>query len=650
MYLFEPPKELAENSNVYNYIKEHGYKDYNDFVKFSINNIKEFWEEVAKTLDITFFDNYDKVYDDSKGIEWTTWFINGKTNITYNCIDKHVKNKKGNKIAFIWHSEDGSIKSLTYNELYEETCKLAGFFKEIGIQKGDVIATYMPMLPETIITLFAAFRIGAIFAPIFSGFAPFAISERLKDSKPKLLVTCNAYYRKGKIVKIIEQANEAIKITGTNIIKIIVERIKNLNFEISEQDFLYSEIINKSKKFCDVQEMCSEDPALLLYTSGTTGKPKGAVISQMGAMIQPGKEHYFNLDMKEDSRMLWISDIGWMMGPWQIIGSQLLGSSHVIIEGAIDYPSNDRIWKIIEQDKVTNLGFAATVARILKSYGIENVKKYNLDSLKYFGNTGEPIDSDTWLWLVRDVGENKRPMINLSGGTEIFGCFLLPSPIVKLKPSTLWGPGLGMDVDVFDDDGNSVRDKIGYLVCKKPAPSMTRGFWKDPERYLSTYWSRFKNVWFHGDLAYVDPDGYWFILGRADDTIKVAGKRIGPAEIESIINKHKGVAESACIGVPSELKGEEIVCFVALKPNFYPSKEIENEINRLIEKEMGKAFLPKKIVFVKELPKNRAGKILRRIIRNVLEDKRIEDVSIIENPDSLDEIRIKKDEIIKDLV
>jgi Acyl-coenzyme A synthetases/AMP-(fatty) acid ligases len=249
MYLFEPPKELAENSNVYNYIKEHGYKDYNDFVKFSINNIKEFWEEVAKTLDITFFDNYDKVYDDSKGIEWTTWFINGKTNITYNCIDKHVKNKKGNKIAFIWHSEDGSIKSLTYNELYEETCKLAGFFKEIGIQKGDVIATYMPMLPETIITLFAAFRIGAIFAPIFSGFAPFAISERLKDSKPKLLVTCNAYYRKGKIVKIIEQANEAIKITGTNIIKIIVERIKNLNFEISEQDFLYSEIINKSKNF-----------------------------------------------------------------------------------------------------------------------------------------------------------------------------------------------------------------------------------------------------------------------------------------------------------------------------------------------------------------------------------------------------------------
>jgi len=650
MYLFEPPKELAENSNVYNYIKEHGYKDYNDFVKFSINNIKEFWEEVAKTLDITFFDNYDKVYDDSKGIEWTTWFINGKTNITYNCIDKHVKNKKGNKIAFIWHGEDGSIESLTYNELYEETCKLAGFFKEIGIQKGDVIATYMPMLPETIITLFAAFRIGAIFAPIFSGFAPFAISERLKDSKPKLLVTCNAYYRKGKIVKIIEQANEAIKITGTNIIKIIVERIKNLNFEISEQDFLYSEIINKSKKFCDVQEMGSEDPALLLYTSGTTGKPKGAVISQMGAMIQPGKEHYFNLDMKEDSRMLWISDIGWMMGPWQIIGSQLLGSSHVIIEGAIDYPSNDRIWKIIEQDKVTNLGFAATVARILKSYGIENVKKYNLDSLKYFGNTGEPIDSDTWLWLVRDVGENKRPMINLSGGTEIFGCFLLPSPIVKLKPSTLWGPGLGMDVDVFDDDGNSIRDKIGYLVCKKPAPSMTRGFWKDPERYLSTYWSRFKNVWFHGDLAYVDPDGYWFILGRADDTIKVAGKRIGPAEIESIINKHKGVAESACIGVPSELKGEEIVCFVALKPNFYPSKEIENEINRLIEKEMGKAFLPKKIVFVKELPKNRAGKILRRIIRNVLEDKRIEDVSIIENPDSLDEIRIKKDEIIKDLV
>jgi acetyl-CoA synthetase len=646
MYIFQPPKELAENSNVHNHMIKKGFRSYKELVNYSTEKIESFWKETLEILDIELFKNYSKILDTSKGIEWSKWFVDATTNITFNCIDKHIKAGKGSKIAFVWHGENGEKKAYTYYELYEEVNRLAGFLKETGIKKGDIVAAYMPMLPETIVTMFATFKIGGIFAPIFSGFAPFAVSERIKDAQPKILVTCNGYYRKGRIIKLIDQANEALKISNSDSKKIIVERIKNLDYEIGKDDLLYSKIIKDASKYYGCEELSTEDPAMLLYTSGTTGKPKAAVIPQIGAMIQPGKEHFFNLDMKEDSRMLWITDIGWMMGPWQIIGSQLLCSSHVIFEGAIDYPSNDRIWKIIEEDKVTNFGFAATVARILKSYGLEPIKNHNIESLKYFGNTGEPIDPDTWMWIVKDVGEEKRPMINLSGGTELFGCFLLPSPVVSLKPSTLWGPGLGMDVDVFDDEGKSVREKIGYLVCKKPFPSMTRGFWKDPERYIASYWSRFKGVWYHGDLAYIDADGYWFILGRADDTIKVAGKRIGPAEIEAIINKHRSVAESACIGIPDKIKGEEIVSFVALKPGNFPSESIEKEILVLVEKELGKAFVPKKIIFVKELPRNRAGKILRRLIRDLIYEREIKDVSIVENPESLEEIKSKKNAIV----
>jgi len=633
-YIWKPTRQIIEEANVTRYLEEKKFRNYKEFVKFSKEEIRKFWPEIIEYLNIEFFENYREVLDLTLGIEWARWFVGGKINVTYNALDRH----KSDKLAFIWYGENGETKEFTYSELRDKVARLANFFKENGVKKGDVIACYMPMLPETVITLFASLKIGAIFAPIFSGFSPFAVAQRLKDAEPKFLVTCDGYYRKGKEIDLKSSADEALKLSEKEIRTLIVRRLKK-EIEIKENKEELFENALKNNRLEQCEETEAEDPALLLYTSGTTGKPKGAVISHIGAIIQPTKEIFFNMDLKEDGKLLWVSDIGWMMGPWQIIGSQVLHASHVIFEGAIDYPEQDRLWKIIEKTKVTAFGFAATVARILKRYGSNIAKSHDLSSIRTFGNTGEPIDPDTWLWIMKDIGEEQRPFINLSGGTEIFGCFLLPSPVVELKPATLWGPGLGMDVDVFDDDGKSITGKVGYLVCKKPAPSMTRGFWKDKERYIETYWSRFKGVWYHGDLALIDEDGFWFLLGRADDTIKVAGKRIGPAEIEGTINKHYAVAESACIGIPNELKGEEIACFVVLKKEFEANDKIENEIRELVIKEIGKAFEPSKIYFVKDLPKTRSGKIMRRVIRSVVLNKEIGELSVLENPDSVEEIR-----------
>jgi acetyl-CoA synthetase len=434
-------------------------------------------------------------------------------------------------------------------------------------------------------------------------------------------------------------ADEAVKTAG-NVQRVVVCRrsgVADVSF-VRGRDLWWHELVSSQQSECESEWMDAEAPALLLYTSGTTAKPKGTVISHAGALLQSSKEVYFNLDLKDGDVFFWISDIGWMMGPWQITGVQHLGGTHLIFDGVPDYPEPDRLWSMIEKLHITTLGGSATVYRMLKKYGHEQVKAHDLSSLRMLGNTGEIIDPDTWMWLHKTVGGKRCPIINLAGGTEIFGCLLLPLPIMPLKPSTLGGPGLGMDIDVFDEDGKPVRGEVGYLVCKKPAPSMTRGFWKDPQRYIETYWSRWPGVWFHGDYAFVDEDGYWFLRGRADDMIKVAGKRMGPAEIESILNQHSAVYESACVGLPSEVKGEEIVVFAVLKPGYTPSHKLREMLMEEVVKKMGKPFKPRDIIFVGDLPRTRSGKILRRLIKSAVMGKEPGDTSALENPKALQEI------------
>ncbi len=632
--LWHPPKELVESSNVKQFMDEEGFESYKQLVEKSTDDIEWWWSKAVDVLNVEFFEPYEKVYDMSKGIEWTQWFVNGRTNVAYNALDRHAKRRS--KIAFIWEGEDGSVKKYTYHELAREVNRFANVLKAFGVKKGEVVAMYLPMLPETVITLFAALKIGAVAMPIFSGYSASAVATRLIDSEARVVVTADGSYRRGRIVPLKPELDRAIE--NTRVEKVIVARRANNEVEMKEgRDYYWDELRESSK--CETTAVESNDPALLLYTSGTTGKPKGVVISHVGAMLQSSKEIYFNMDLKSDDVFLWITDIGWMMGPWQIIGCQHLGGTHVIFEGAPDYPENDRIWRMIEEYGITQLGGSATVFRLLKRYGDEALKQHDLSSLKATGNTGEPIDHDTWMWLLKVVGEERCPIINLSGGTEIFGCFLLPSPVMPLKPTTLGYPGLGMDIDCFDDEGKPVRQQVGYLVCKKPAPSMTRGFWKDPERYIKTYWSRWKGVWYHGDWAYVDEDGYWFLLGRADDVIKVAGKRMGPAEIETIVNSHPAVQESACIGVPHELKGEVVWIFVTLKPGYEPSEEIAKEIEEMVVREFGKPFKPEKVIFSPDLPRTRSGKIMRRVIRAVVSGKDPGDVSALENPEAVEKIK-----------
>ena len=636
-YIWYPPKKLVEKSNVKKFMKKHGIKDYKDLIKRSTEDIEWFWDAAIEELNVEWFEKYKKVLDASE-VQWAKWFIEGKINITHNCLDKHAKSWRKNKVAFIWVGENGEEKRYSYWDLYFEVNRFANALKNLGVKKGDTVGLCIPMLPETVISLFAILKIGAIVVPIFSGYSSAAVSTRLKDAMSKILITADGYYRRGKVVRLKEMVDEAVK-AAENVEKVII--CKRMGIEVpltSGRDIWWHELVAEQPAKCESEKMDSEAPALLLYTSGTTAKPKGTVISQAGTLLQSSKEIHFNLDLREDDVFFWITDIGWMMGPWQIIGVQHLGGTHLIFEGVPDHPKPDRLWSMIEKLGVTTLGGSATVFRMLKKYGNEYVKAHDLSSLRMLGNTGETIDPDTWLWLHKIVGGENCPIINLSGGTEIFGCFLLPLPVMPLKPSTLGGPGLGMDIDVFNDEGKPVRGEVGYLVCKKPAPSMTRGFWKEPKRYIETYWSRWPNVWYHGDWASIDEDDFWFLHGRADDVIKVAGKRIGPAEIESILNQHLAVYESACIGVPHEVKGEEVMCLVVLKPGYEPSQELRDELVGEVVKYMGKPFRPRDVSFVGDLPRTRSGKIMRRLMKAVMLGKELGDTSALENPKALEEI------------
>lgn len=637
--VWEPSKELIERSNVKRLMDQYGIRKYQRLIERSKNDVEWFWDAVQKDLSIEWFRPYEKVLDTSKGIPWAKWFVGGKINIAYNCLDRHAEVWRRNKVACIWKGEDEKVRRLTYWDLYVEANRLANALKNFGVRKGETVALLLPMLPETVISFYAILKIGAIVVPIFSGFGSSAIATRLEDSEAKVLITADGTYRRGRVVKLKEMADEAAK-EVESLKKLIVS--KRIGIEVpwaGERDFWWDDICRGQPKECPTEPVDSEHPALLLYTSGTTGRPKGAVLSHIGALLQSSKEIYFNLDLKPEDVFLWITDIGWMMGPWQIIGVQHLCGTHLLFEGAINYPKPDRVWSLIEDFGITHLGGSATVFRMLKSFGDEWIKAHDLSSLRIIGNTGEPIDTDSWFWLLKTVGQNRCPIINLSGGTEILGCFLLPLPIMPLKPSTLGGPGLGMDIDVFNEEGKPVRGEVGYLVCKKPAPSMTKGFWKESERYLETYWSKWPNIWYHGDWASIDEDGFWFLHGRADDVIKIAGKRLGPAEVESIINEVPTVRESACIGLPHEIKGEVLVCFIALKPGYKPDSQVKEEIRNLIVKAMGKAFTPEDIVFVPDLPRNRAGKIMRRMVKAVMIGKEPGDLSVVENPEALDEIK-----------
>jgi acetyl-CoA synthetase len=636
--VWRPTGRYVDDSNITRFMQKHKIRTLDELTRRSIDDIEWFWDAAAKDLNIEWFKPYEKLLDTSKGIQWARWFVGGKLNITHNCIDRHASTKP-DKTAIIWQGEDGEARTLSYRTLCGEVNRFANGLKSLGVGKGDALGLYMPMSPQVPIAMFAAFKLGAICVPIFSGFGASAVASRLNDVQAKILVTADGTLRKGKSLRVKQEADVAANLVRS-IKRVIV--YKRLNVDVpwsSGRDIWWDDLVRNQSKECASAQLDSEDVSLVLYSSGTTGKPKGTVHTHIGPLIQCTKDVGYHFDTKDDDVFFWVTDIGWMMGPWMLIGVLNLASTVFLFEGAFDYPRPDRLWKIIDEFKITIFGISPTLIRLLMKYGGEHIQGNDLSSLRILGSTGEPWDPESWTWFFEKVGGSRCPIINISGGTELIAPNLTPSPLSPLKPCTVGGPGLGMDVDVFNEKGESVREEVGYLVMKKPCPSMTKGFWNDPQRYIETYWSRWPNIWYHADWALVDKDGFWFVLGRADDTIKVSGRRVGPAEVESALMEHPSVSEAAAVGVPDEVKGEEVACFVVLKPSVEASDDLREALKDQVAHVMGKTFRPRDVRFVRQLPKTRSGKVVRRLIRSKLLGKTdLGDLSTLDNPEALDDI------------
>lgn len=638
------------NSRVADFMRLHNIKTWQELIARSSGDIEWFWQQALDYMGFLWDEPYEKLLDQSSGFEWARWFAGGKLNIYKNCLEWHLKAGQavGNRTsvgadhpAIIWEGDDGSCRKLSYKELHDLSSRVAALLVRLGVGAGDAVGIYMPMVPEVVAVLFGCLKVGAVAVPVFSGFGDAPLAARLADSEAKVLFTADVGFRRGKEIPIKPDADLAAKASPQlKHVVVLLRSQKQKTDWVEGRDLCWHEEIEKAPdKETPTAVLPAEHPSMYLYTSGTTGKPKGTVHTHAGALAQIAKELGFAFDVRPDDVFFWVTDIGWMMGPWEMIGVTFWGGTMVVFEGAPNYPNASRLWEIIARHQVNTLGISPTVVRVLRPAGDQFVDCHDLSSLRLLGSTGEPWDPDSYMWFFEKVGKKKCPVINISGGTELVGCLLSPLPVMPLKACSLGAPGLGMDVDVFDEQGQSLRGSIGHLVCKKPGPSMTKGFLKDPQRYLDTYFSRFSGTWYHGDWAKVDEDGNWFLYGRSDDTVKVAGKRIGPGEVESILIEHANVAEAAVIGVPHAIKGETLVCFVVLVPQAgEPSDKLAGELLDKVAKHLGGPLRPEKLFFVSALPKTRSGKIVRASIRRKYLGEPTGDLSSVENPDALEAI------------
>ncbi|MDG6997816.1 MAG: AMP-binding protein, partial [Nitrososphaerota archaeon] len=579
-FVWTPSTEFVTTSNLMKFMVSKGIESFEELRKRSVTDPEWFWGSICDHLNIEWYSRYSRVKDDSGGMQWTKWFVGGKLNITYNCVDKFI-GKLDSKIALYCESEKTiERRTLTYKELSDLTNRIANTLRRrLDVRKGDKVGLFMPMSAESVATFFAIIKVGAIVVPVFSGYGKDAISARLNDCEAKVIVTVESFFRKGRKIRMLDTVIECIK-EIPSIAGILVngsfntDQVETPGIKMMGWDAVTTESIESNAEIMD-----SEDPFMIIYTSGTTGKPKGAIHVHGGFLAKISEEMAFQMDLKHDDILFWFTDMGWIMAPWELVGALSLGGSILVYSGAPDYPAPDRLWEIVESNRVTKLGVSPTLVRSLKKYGDEYFVKHDLSSIRAFGSTGEPWDSESYGWLFRRVGNGKRPIVNLSGGTEVGACFLSVHPVLPIKACSLGGPCLGIDADVVDYSGKSVRNNTGELVIRNSWPSMTRGLWKDPSRYFETYWSKMPNAWVHGDWASVDEDGYWYLYGRSDDTIKVAGKRIGPGEIEDALASHESVLESVAIGLPDELKGESISCFVVLRPKYIPSENLRKDLS-----------------------------------------------------------------------
>lgn len=637
-FAWEPSAEYVERANVTRLMRRHGIDDYTELVRRSQEDIEWFWDEVIKDLGISFFKPYDKILDDSAGPQWPKWFVGGRMNLTHNCVDRHAASELARQPAIIWEGEDGDVRTLTYAALQVEVAKAANGLLELGVEQGDPVGVYMPMVPEAVVAAYACAKIGAIYLPIFSGFGAPAVATRLNDARARVLITADAFYRRGSLVSMKETADEAVADAPSIEHVVVVNRFADYDPPMSAHDISWGSAFGGQPAQLPPEPLDPETPFMIAYTSGTTGQPKGSVHVHGGFLVKIASEAAYQFDMRPGEVLYWVTDMGWIMGPFEMVGGHANGATVLMYEGAPNHPDPGRVWSMCERHGVTVLGISPTLIRALMPAGEDAVRSHDLSKLRLLGSTGEPWNPEPYRWFSDVVGGGRCPIINISGGTEVGACFLGQAPVIPTKACSLGAPWLGMAVDVFGTDGEPVRGEVGELVCTKPWPAQTRGFWGNPQRYLDAYWSRWEGVWVHGDWASVDEDGYWFLHGRSDDTLNIAGKRIGPAEFESAAVDHPAVVECAAVGIPDEVKGESVWCFCIPKPGSEPTDDLAREIEAIIEGQLGKAFRPAAIRFVEELPKTRSAKILRRAIRAKVLHEDPGDLSSLENPSALEAI------------
>jgi acetyl-CoA synthetase len=641
--VWRPTPEYTERSHLKRFMTQHGIASYRELQARSIGDIAWFTDAILKYLDVQFQQPYATVLDLSPGIQRPNWCVGGRLNIVHNCVDKWAANPgTRDRLAILWEGEAGETRRLSYGELAMEVNRCANALRALGLGKGDAVGLHMPMTPEICIALLAVAKIGGVVLPLFSGYGAGAISSRLADAQAKALFTADGAFRRGQIVALKPVADHAIQQVPTLKHVIVLKRAGNLVAMEPGRDHWWHELLAGQSGQAACEPTDAEDLLMIIYTSGTTGRPKGATHTHCSFPVKAAQDMAFGTDVHPGDVIYWLTDMGWMMGPWLVFGATLLGATCFVYDGAPDFPGPGRLWALVERHRISQLGISPTLIRSLMVHGENPVKEHDLSSLHLFASTGEPWNPDPWMWLFEAVGGGKRPIINYSGGTEIAGGILMGNPLLPLKPTAFSAPCPGMAADVVDADGNSVRGQVGELVIRAPWIGMTRGFWQDEQRYLDTYWSRLENVWVHGDWAAVDDDGMWYILGRSDDTIKVAGKRVGPAEVESVLVNHPAVNEAAAIGVPDEIKGSEVVCFCVLARGFQPSDKLKQELQAKVTAEMGKPLRPKAICFVPDLPKTRNAKVMRRIIRSAYLGQDPGDTSSLLNPEAVEQIRQAK--------
>lgn len=632
--VWSPSPEETADTNTARFMEAHGIEDFATLLTRSTADPEWFWEAVVEFIGLPFDPPWSAIRDTSRGHPWATWFVGSGFNLSVACVDRWAEDAPDHP-AIRSMKENGETRELSYGQLLEEVERLAGALTGLGVGRGDAVAVYLPMSTEAVLSLLAVARLGAIFIPVFSGYAAGAVATRLDDPKPKVMICANGFERRGSLIPMKKTADEAVEMAGG------VDRILVVAYADGDdtpmttgRDSWWHEVVPTADP-APATWTGPEDPVMIAYTSGTTGRPKGAVHVQAGITTKVAQEGCFQLDLKREDTLMWFTDMGWIMGPWMVIAGLANGTTIATYDGAPDYPGPDRLWQVVSELGLTVLGISPTLVRALQPHGVDQARKHDLGALRLFGSTGEPWNPEPWWWLFGEVGQGGRPIMNISGGTEIGACILSTNLLQGLKPTALGSPALGMDADVYDDQGQPVRGEVGELVIRGSWPGMTRSFWGEPDRYIATYWSRFTDTWVHGDWASIDEDGFWFLHGRSDDTLNIAGKRIGPAEIESVVVALDEVVMCAAIAVPDEVKGEAIALFCVAAPGVTPDDGLTARVSDSCVDALGKAFRPEQVRWVDDLPRTRSQKIMRRVVKAVVSGEDPGDLTSLENPESL---------------